>query len=176
MRKDDKKYYIHGLLSIFFYCARFFFLGDSFIPPIIGGMEDCSPVIRVGQANFSILKEVLLAQTKYGFYPNAGSVAIICVLEHLLKVGNQVFWTQFDDFQTWMSESFGWETMPSLPPLPDNLSISQLNTVQQFFKTLQCRYLGDFQGKKSDNYILWKAFSKITTVLQKKKSKYTPLQ
>ena len=154
--------------------ARFYFLGDSFIPPAIGGMEDCSPVIRVGQASFSNLKEVLLAQKMHGFFPHASSVAIVCMLEHLLKVGNQVFWSQFDVFSTWLTDTFGWGVMPTLPPLPDDLSTSQLNTIQQFFKTLQCRFLGDFQGKKSDNYILWKAFSKTNNLFAKEKTQVHP--
>ena len=148
---------------------RAFFLGDSFIPPAIGGMEDCSPVIRINKAGFSDLKEVLIAQKKNGFFPHPGSVAIVCMLDHLLKIGNEIFWTQFDDFSTWLKITFELKAMPTLPPLPNDLSISQLISVQQFFKTLQGRFLGDFQGEKNDCYILWKAFQSSIDSLGKNK-------
>ena len=132
-------------------------------------MEDCAPVIRIKKATFSDLKEVLIAQKKNGFFPHPGSVAIVCMLDHLLKIGNEIFWTQFDDFNTWLKITFGLRAMPTLPPLPNDLSISQLISVQQFFKTLQGRFLGDFQGEKNDCYILWKAFQSSIDSLGKNK-------
>ena len=128
---------------------------------MVGGKDDCSPVIRVKGASFSDLAEVLKSQNRHGLSFQKGNLAIVCLLEHLLRVGNDAFWIQFDLFSKWTLDTFGWTVMPTLPPLPDGLSETHLMTILQFSKCMQARYLGNFLGTKDPKYSLWQPFFEI---------------
>ena len=80
---------------------KIFVLGDSFVPPFIGGLNNCIPTLRVSEGSFAQVKAVLVAQLHHGLTVNPGSYFVVGLLSHLCQVGNSAFWDDFAQFESW---------------------------------------------------------------------------
>ena len=135
---------------------KVYILGDQFIPWRVGEGGDCVPTIRVQNADFQQLKNVLFAQKKSGFEPPQGSVFAVGLLTHLARIGNAAFWDHFLDFSGWCQRHFGAVAWPFIPPFPRSISANCLVTLHQFLVEMQGRYMGCTLGKRDPIYSLWK--------------------
>ena len=147
---------------------RIFFLGDNFLPAMIGSRGDCAPTIRINEGSFDQLKEVLKAQLKSGLKikPVSESPVYACVslLSHLCKVGAQEFWLQLDSFSTWMEKELGWVVVPFLLPYPLGLSDFSLVAIQQFLTILKGKYLSDLNGNFNKVFGMWRPLSTYMSI------------
>lgn len=147
---------------------RIFFLGDNFLPSMIGSRGDCAPTIRINEGSFNQLKEVLKAQLKSGLKPKPrceGPVyACVSLLSHLCKVGAQEFWLQLDSFSTWVEKELGWIVVPFLLPYPLGLPDFSLVAVQQFLTILKGKYLGDLNGNFNKVFGMWRPLSTFMSI------------
>ena len=137
------------------YGNRVYLLGDSFLPPRVGGEADCVPVIRALEADFEILKLILTAQKKSGFKPKPGAVFAVGILNYLCKVGSSMYWEQYDRFSKWILQSFGGICMPFLVPVPRDIGRENLSSVLQWWTVATTRYAGNFMGSYNRQYALW---------------------
>jgi hypothetical protein len=140
---------------------------------MIGSRGECIPTIRVGAGTFDQLREVLQAQARSGLgtAPKSAGPAysLVCLLEHLCRVGAQEYWLQLDSFSTWVEKEFGWIVVPFLPPFPKGLDNSSLVSINQFLTILKGKFMGDFQGNFVNRFCMWRPLSKFMASLSIKK-------
>ena len=141
---------------------KVYFLGDQFLPWRVGGEGDCVPTIRVENADFQQLKNVLFAQKKSGFEPPQGSVFAVALLCHLARVGNTTFWSHFADFSAWCQRHLGAVCWPFLPAFSESLPEQFRVSTHQFMVEMQGRHNGDFLKKKDARFSLWMPFEKVS--------------
>ena len=134
---------------------KIFVLGDSFIPPFIGGRNDCIPTLRVSEGSFSQVKAVMEAQLHHGLTVNPGSYFVVGLLSHLCRVGNSAFWEDFEIFEKWASKTLNVIVVPFLPIFPRGLGQSNLATIDQCINTLKGKFLGG-GGAQNMIFSLWK--------------------
>ena len=134
---------------------KIFVLGDSFIPPFIGGRNDCIPTLRVSEGSFSQVKAVMEAQLHHGLTVNPGSYFVVGLLSHLCRVGNSAFWEDFEIFERWASKTLNVIVVPFLPIFPKGLGQSNLATIDQCINTLKGKFLGG-GGAQNMIFSLWK--------------------
>ena len=139
-------------------CRRVFLIGDAFVPPLVGGENDCFAVIRIRGGSLSQAQAVLEAQNDNGLAISPGSFIVVCLLTHLCRVGNAAFWTDFDKFDEWCKIKFKAVVLPTIPTFPKGFESHHLVTCEQFLKTLQGRYMGDMRGGTVGAYSLWRPF------------------
>ena len=137
---------------------RVFLIGDAFVPPHVGGENDCFGVLRIRGGSFSQAQDVLEAQVKNGLTISSGSFFVVSLLTHLCRVGSASFWSEFDLFEKWCKKQFNVSVLPTLPLFPKGLDDQHLISIEQFLKTLQGRYIGDMSGGTVGAYSLWRPF------------------
>ena len=94
-------------------------MGDEFLPPVVGSKTDCLPVLKVASGGgFEHLRVALEAQVMHGLKPREGMIMAVSLQTYLARVGSELFWTQFDEFSKWASETFSAIVMPFLTPFP----------------------------------------------------------
>ena len=106
----------------------------------------------------------------HGFRPQEGLVMAVSLQRHIARVGNDLFWVEFDEFSKWASETFGCHVMPFLTPYPKGIPVSILGRFQQMLTELRARWLGDFQGGLDWSYALWSPFADLLKVSQVKEA------
>ena len=136
-------------------CTKVFALGDSYMPPLIGGVGDCIPVGRIEKGSFQHLKIFLEGQRELGFDPPKGSVFIVGLNYHLCVVGARKYWQQMDEFIGWASREFQVTIMPVFWPYPESLSDTYLLKLHQAQTELRRRYLSNFRSEYDWRYSLW---------------------
>ena len=136
-------------------------LGDELLPPIVGAKADCLPVLRVCGGGFAQLKVALEAQVMHGCKPNKDMIMAVSLQLHLARVGNELFWIEFDEFNEWVTETFGCTVMPFLTPYPEGIPVKILVRFQQMLTELRARWLGDFLGGLRWQYALWGPFAEL---------------
>ena len=99
----------------------------------------------------------------HGYKPVKDMVMAVSLPLHLARVGNELFWIEFDEFSAWASETFGCHVMPFLTPYPKNVPVKVSERFQQMLTELRARWLGDFLGSLRWQYALWSPFAEIIT-------------
>ena len=108
-----------------------FLMGDSFLPPCVGGVGDCIPTTRVENGNFQDLQVLLAGQKSLGFNPPRGSLFVVSLTHHLCIVGAATYWEQMDAFIKWATLEFGATIMPLVMPFPITTSETYLLNIHQ---------------------------------------------
>ena len=125
-------------------------IGDQCLPASIGAETKCIPVIRIEDASFEGLKQVLWSQKNMGFRTAEGAIYAVSSLSYLLRVGNEMYWQGFYELEKWVKEKMGGILAPFLMPY-GLLEEEYLSKVQQFFTVTRARYLGDM----TDARMVW---------------------
>ena len=134
---------------------KIFVLGDSFVPPFIGGLNNCIPTLRVSEGSFAQVKAVLVAQLHHGLTVNPGSYFVVGLLSHLCQVGNSAFWDDFAQFESWASKTLGVIVIPFLPIFPKGLGQANLATIDQCINTMKGKFMGEGRAQNLV-FSLWK--------------------
>ena len=131
-------------------------IGDQCLPASIGAETKCIPVIRIEDASFEGLKQVLWSQKNLGFRTAEGAIYAVSTLSYLCRVGNEMYWQGFYELEKWVKEKMGGILAPFLMPY-GLLEEEYLSKVQQFFTVTRARYLGDMTGARTVwHYSFWK--------------------
>ena len=80
----------------------------------------------------------------HGYKPQKDMIMAVSLQLHIARVGNELFWTEFDEFSAWASETFGCHVMPFLTPYPTSVPVRISERFQQMLTELRARWLGDF--------------------------------
>ena len=143
--------------------ARCFILGDEFCPILAGLNTDCCPTMRLQGASFYDLKMLLMKQVSAGLRIKKGSIGIILLHTHLVKIGYSTYWSQLISFTEWAA-SLNLNILPCIPPFPAGLDMSHLISIKQLYTHLQVGNFGKATGSKNEAYSLW---SVLTSTLKK---------
>ena len=136
---------------------RLLLLTDEHMPPVIGSRGSCLPTLRIESGNFEQLQTIMEYQRSCGFKMRAGSIAIVCFLSHLARVGHSVYWSDLKIFSSWAQKSLNLTVVPSLVPFPVGYSMSTLISFTQMFVNIQAADVGGGSGS-GFKFCLWKAF------------------
>ena len=142
---------------------RTFLLGDELCPVLVGLNQDCCPVVRVESGTFTDLQLILQKQIRAGLKIQKGSIGVILLLTHLLRVGQVSYCSQLKSFTEW-ALSINLLILPSLPPFPVGISMDKLVSIKQLHTFLQVCHFGNSAGVKKAEYSLWQP---LTSTLKK---------
>ena len=133
---------------------RVLVIGDEHTPPLIGVDEDCCLVTRIDGGDFAQHQAFLEWQHGEGLRLKAGSVCVVMLITHIVRVGQDKFWWELMNFASWM-ETKGCTVLPCLPPFPDTYGADTMRSLQQFFVHLQAAHYGDTAAGKNLRFSLW---------------------
>ena len=97
----------------------------------------------------------------HGLKPREGMIMAVSLQTYLARVGSELFWSEFDDFSKWASETFKATVMPFLTPFPKNIPAKCLVRFQQMLTELRARWKGDFVGGLNWQYGLWEPLANV---------------
>ena len=116
---------------------QIFILGDEFLPPKIGSRRRCCPVMRVHQGTFDQLKQVLLFHLRNKLRIKEGSILVMILTSHLMKVGFHKYISKFKSFASWarclMPTII---VMPSIAPFNTGHDLAHLISVSHLYHCL----------------------------------------
>ena len=134
--------------------ARLFMFVDEHGPPMVGTMGDCCPTIRIDGGNFEQFDAMLKHHIKHGLKIQPGSIVVVALVTHLVRVGHDLFWDQLVKFSRTMA-AHNLSVMPCLPPFPSGYDDRSLMTLHQFYIHLQCCHYGNQVISKNPRFCLW---------------------
>ena len=136
---------------------QIFILGDEFLPPKIGSRGSCCPVIRVHQGTFDQLKQVLLYHLRNKLRIKEGSILVLFLLSHLMKVGFHKYASEFKNFASWARCLMPTvRVMPSIAPFNTGHDLAHLISISHLYHSLQGEFLGKGPVDNDLSFVLWR--------------------
>ena len=130
-------------------------LGDEFVPVLCGDRGKCCPTLRVQSGTFAQLRSLLEYQMEAGLKLKPGSVAVVMLLSHLLRIGHDDYWTELLSFTSWAATK-NLTILPSIPTYPTGLRPSDLMVIGQFVQHLVIASYGAAEASTRKNYEFWR--------------------
>ena len=130
-------------------------LGDEFTPVLCGDRGKCCPTLRVQSGSFAQLRSLLEYQMEAGLKVKQGSVAIVMLLSHLLRIGHDDFWSELLAFSSWAATK-NLTVLPGLPTYPTGLRPSDLMVIGQYVQHLVVASYGAVDVSSRKNYEFWR--------------------
>lgn len=138
---------------------RIFLLGDEFFPVLVGSAGDCLPTMRIESGDFYQARILLEFHIKNGLKICQGSLIVICLTSHLLRVGHAEYWTQLLTFIQWARDScLEADILPTVVPFPVGFKTHQLVSICQLYHHLLSANVGEVPGSRGPSCLLWKPF------------------
>ena len=142
-------------------------LGDQHCPVACGSQNDCMPVVRIQSGNFAQLKKILRFQQSLGLRFPDGSVAVVMMLTHLIRVGESQYWKELKSFSQWCHNNFKLNVLPALPPFP-MYPTNIINTIRHFYARLQALHHADSRRARDESFSLWEVLASLCVELKSK--------
>ena len=130
-------------------------LGDEYCPILCGDRGACCPTIRVQSGTFAQLKSLLTYHFEAGLKVKPGSVAVVLLLSHLLRIGHDDFWSELIEFTNWASTKH-LTILPGIPIYPTGLRDTDLMLIGQFVQHLVVANYGAVAVNTRKNYEFWR--------------------
>ena len=81
------------------------------------------------------MRKLLEYHFEAGLKVKPGSVAVVLLLSHLLRIGHDDFWQELSAFSAWAATK-NLTVLPGLPPYPTGLRHTDLMIIGQFMQHL----------------------------------------
>ena len=144
---------------------RIFFFVDEHGPPLVGTQTECCPTIRIDGGSLDQFEAMLRHHIQNGLKIQPGSVVIVSLITHLVRVGQELYWDQLVNFSHTMAE-LNLSVMPCLPPFPSGYDDRALMNLHQFFIRLQGCHYGNQVVSKNPRFCLWEPVLKLALDLK----------
>ena len=130
-------------------------IGDEYVPLLCGDKGNCCPTMRIESGSLAQSRKLLEYHIEAGFKPKPGSVAVVLLLAHLLRVGHDDFWQELSEFSVWAATKH-LTVLPGLPPYPTGLRHSDLMCIGQFMQHLVTANYGATVVSSRSRFLLWR--------------------
>ena len=135
---------------------RVLLLGDEHLFPSAGSGEVCFMVMRIKGGSFQQFQALIDAHRNMTWTLQSNSLVVPCLLTHLFRVGFEVYWKEFTEFQLWIKQNLRLDTALCIPPFPEGYSTLEMTAIRQLYARLQAGHFGDSGKRRDIIYSLWR--------------------
>ena len=140
---------------------RVIILGDEHITPLVGNSKDCLLVWRIAGGSLAQFKALMNAQKDMGLKLKQGSIVVVCLVTHLMRVGYEGFWEEWKNFKDWARNHHGLTATIAIPPFPAGYKHSQIAAARRLFARMQFEHFGEVSQPDNLRYSLWKCYQEV---------------